>query len=166
MMDDALRRCLDVLETAVGDPRSGLPEDVFRFVSRITPLINVDLLIQDDRSRTLLTWRDDEFYGSGWHVPCGIIRYKESAADRIRACARAELGADVSSDPASLVVLEDIREQATRGHHISLLFRCRLLGPPDVARQAVSDRRDPVSGAGTKLSADLLEEQRDYARFF
>ena len=55
-MDDALRRGIEALEAGQGDPRRGLPDDVFLFVSRIVPLVNVDLLIQDDRSRTLLTW--------------------------------------------------------------------------------------------------------------
>ena len=166
-MDDALRRSIETIEAVVGDPGRGLPAEVFRFLSRITPLINVDLLIQDDRSRTLLTWRDDEFFGAGWHVPGGIIRYKESAADRIRACAREELGADVLSDPAPLLVAESIRGQHTRGHHISLLFRCRLLGPPDEAKQALSDR--PSSGQWRwheRCPTDLIEAQDEYARFF
>src|SRR5689334_24697930 len=88
------------LEAALGDPRQGLPEELFLFVSRITPLINVDLLIHDDQSRTLLTWRDDEFYGAGWHVPGGIIRFKESVATRVHACAREELGAEIAYDEA------------------------------------------------------------------
>ena len=127
---------LAAIEAAVGRVRAGLPEDVFRFVSRLTPLVNVDLLIQDDRGRTLLTWRDDEFFGAGWHVPGGIIRYKETAADRIRACAREELGADVSFELAPLLVAETIRQDATRGHFISLLFRCRLGSPLDEAKRA------------------------------
>jgi len=158
---------IQALDAAVGDARRGLPEDVFRFVSRLTPLVNVDLLIQDDQSRTLLTWRADEFYGPGWHVPGGIIRYKESAVDRIRACARAELGADVAPEPAPVLVLEDIAEQVTRGHHISLLYRCRLLTPPDEARRSVSD--PPSSGQWRwhdRRPSDLLDEQRAYARFF
>jgi ADP-ribose pyrophosphatase YjhB (NUDIX family) len=166
-VDDALRRCIEALEAAVGDPRRGLPADMFRFVSRITPLVNVDLLIQDDRSRTLLTWRDDEFYGPGWHVPGGIIRYKESAADRIRACALEELGAGVSSDPGPLLVSESFRGQDTRGHHISLLFRCRLLSPPDEGKRADPDR--PSSGQWRwheRCPPDLLEAQDEYARFF
>jgi colanic acid biosynthesis protein WcaH len=161
------RTQISTLEAALGDPRRGLPAEVFHFVSRITPLINVDLLIQDDRSRTLLTWRDDEFYGPGWHVPGGIIRYKESAADRIRACAHHELGADVSSDPEPLLVSEGIGAEDTRGHHISLLFRCQLRSPPDAARQAVSD--PPPSGHWRwhdRCPSDLLVEQRPYARFF
>jgi colanic acid biosynthesis protein WcaH len=165
-VDDALRRSLDVLHAAIGDPRRGLPEEIFRFVSRITPLTNVDLLVQDDRGRTLLTWRDDEFFGAGWHAPGGIIRYKETAADRIRACARAELGADVSFDAAPLLVVESILAQDTRGHFISLLYRCRLVGPPDEGRQAVSD--PPNAGEWRwhdRCPADLIEAQRPYARF-
>ena len=64
-----------------------LPEELFRFISTISPLVNVDLLIKDDTNRTLLTWRDDEHYGAGWHVPGGIIRFKESG-QLWRACDR------------------------------------------------------------------------------
>jgi ADP-ribose pyrophosphatase YjhB (NUDIX family) len=166
LVDDSLQRCLEALEAAIGDPRHGLPEDIFRFISRVTPLVNVDLLIQDDRSRTLLTWRDDEFYGPGWHVPGGIIRFKESAADRIHACAREELGADVSFEPAPVLVLEGIRGHTTRGHHISLLFRCRLVGPLAETTHAASD--PPARGQWRwheRCPPDLIESQGQYARF-
>jgi ADP-ribose pyrophosphatase YjhB (NUDIX family) len=157
---------IKALEAAIGDARHGLPEDVFRFVSRLTPLINVDLLIKDERSRTLLTWRDDEFYGPGWHVPGGIIRYKEPAAERIRCCAREELGAGISSEPAPLLVVEDVADQDTRGHHISLLYRCRLLTPPDEARRAVADSPSPGQWRWHEgCPPDLLAEQHRYARF-
>ncbi|HYT73300.1 MAG TPA: NUDIX domain-containing protein [Vicinamibacterales bacterium] len=166
-MDVALRRYLVALEGALGDPRRGLPEDAFLFISRVTPLVNVDLLVRDDRSRTLLTWRDDEFFGAGWHVPGGIIRYKESAADRLRACARDELGAEVACDAPPIFVSETIRSQDTRGHFISLLYRCRLLSQPDEARKAASD--PPASGQWRwhdRCPPDLIEAQRQYAPFF
>jgi ADP-ribose pyrophosphatase YjhB (NUDIX family) len=162
-----LRELIATLESAVGDPRGGLPPDVFLLVSRLTPLINVDLLIQDDDGRTLLTWRDDEFFGAGWHIPGGIIRYKEAAADRLRACAREELGAGISFDPVPLLVSETLHAQDSRGHFISLLFRCRLLGPPDEVKNAVSDR--PAAGEWRwhdRCPANLLDVQRPYARFF
>ena len=166
-MDDTLRRGIEILEAGLGDPRRGLSADVFRFVSRITPLINVDLLIQDHGGRTLLTWRDDEFFGPGWHVPGGIIRYKEMAGDRIRACAREELGADVSSDPAPLLLSEDILPQDTRGHHIALLYRCRLLGPPDAARRAGTGQPSPGEWRWhDRCPSDLIQVQRRYAQFF
>ena len=34
------------LENSIPDPHQGLPEEVFLFLSRITPLVNVDLLIR------------------------------------------------------------------------------------------------------------------------
>jgi ADP-ribose pyrophosphatase YjhB (NUDIX family) len=154
------------LEAAIGDPSKGLPDDVFKFVSRLTPLINVDLLIQDDDQRTLLTWRDDEFYGPGWHVPGGIIRYKETSAERIRACAREELGADVEFAEAPIFIMEAIGPEATRGHHISLLFRCRLRSAPDESRRAQDGTpHNGQWGWHDGCPPDLLEEQQADARF-
>jgi ADP-ribose pyrophosphatase YjhB (NUDIX family) len=155
------------IEAAIGDPRQGLPEDVFLLVSRITPLVNVDLLIQDDRRRTLLTWREDRLFPAGWHVPGGVIRYKEAAADRVRACAREELAADVSFDPSPLCVVETILESRDRGHAVSLLFRCRLTSPLDPAGEAVA--ATPVAGQWRwhqGAPPDLLDVQSQYARFF
>ena len=166
-MDSELRGHIATLEEAAGDARGGLPEDLFLFVSRITPLVNVDLLVKDDRDRTLLTWRDDEFFGRGWHVPGGIIRYKESAADRVRACARDELGADVECEAAPLLVSETIRPARARGHFVSLLFRCRILTGPDPLRRAASGCHARGSWQWhDHCPPDLLDVQRHYAPFF
>jgi len=154
------------LETAIGDPRQGLPEEAFLFVSRVTPLINVDLLIQDEAGRTLLTWRDDEFFGPGWHIPGGIIRYKELAADRIRACALTELGAEVAFDSAPLLLFENIRQHRSRGHFISLLYRCRLLTPLDDTRRASSSPSAGTWRWHQGCPPDLIEAQADYVPFF
>jgi ADP-ribose pyrophosphatase YjhB (NUDIX family) len=159
-----VRAAIAALESAIDDPHAGLPPDVFLFVSRVTPLANVDLLIKDQEGRTLLTWRDDEFFGAGWHVPGGIIRFKETFADRIHACAREELGAEVVSEPAPVLVIEGISPQRTRGHALSFLFRCRLVTPPDENRRARSDR--PSRGQWrwhVRVPPDLLEAQRLYA---
>ena len=137
------------------------------FASRIMPLVNVDLLLQDVSGRALLTWRDDEFFGAGWHIPGGIIRYKETTADRIRACARQELSAEVSFDQAPLLFSEIIRDQRNRGHMISLLYRCQLLTPLNEAKRSIGD--PPAPGAWRwhdTAPRDLLEVQRHYTRFF
>jgi ADP-ribose pyrophosphatase YjhB (NUDIX family) len=154
------------IESSIGDPHRGLPEDIFLFVSRIVPFINVDLLIRDGSGRTLLTWRDDEFFGSGWHVPGGIIRYKEMASDRIQACAREELGAAVAFEAVPLLVSETIQEQRTRGHFISLLYRCRLLALPDEGRRARSNPPTPGQWHWHEFCPpDLLSVQTQYACF-
>jgi ADP-ribose pyrophosphatase YjhB (NUDIX family) len=133
-------RTLEALEASIGDPRRGLPEDLFLLVSRITPLVNVDLLIRVEDKGTLLTWRDDAHYGAGWHLAGGVIRFQETALDRVREVARLELGADVTPHPEPELVHESIdRRMRTRGHFISLLFRCSLRSGPDPALEALTD---------------------------
>lgn len=161
-IDEAIAR----LDEALPHPENGLPEEVFLLVSRIAPLINVDLLIKDEQGRTLLTWRDDDFYGPGWHIPGGIIRYKEHAADRIRRCAAEEIGCAVEFEPAPLTIIESMDERRNRGHFISMLYRCRLQGLPDPSRQA---GEHPARGEWRWHSAcppDLLAMQQAYAQFF
>lgn len=122
------------IEAAVGDARRGLPEPVFRMVTRLTPILNVDLLIRES-GRTLLTWRDDSYY-RGWHVPGGIVRFKERMADRLAEVARLELGATIAAGRAPVAVNEIIHDdRVVRGHFISFLFECELTSPLDESRR-------------------------------
>ena len=118
------------------EPGKDLPEELFLFISTVTPLVNVDLLIKDEANRTLLTWRDDQHYGAGWHVPGGIIRFKEPALDRVQKVAETELGCSVIADPVPVLIVETFAETCIRGHFISLLYRCRLTGDPNPGLQS------------------------------
>lgn len=127
-----IKKIIDLLESLIEDPSEGLPEEIFLFVSRITPIINVDLLIKNEQNQTLLTWRDDGYYPAGWHIPGGIVRYKEKISDRIKAVAASELGARIKFKKESLVVNEVIiPARRNRGHFISLLYECTLISPLD-----------------------------------
>ncbi len=126
---------IDFLDKQVANPSLGLPEEIFLFLSRMTPMVNVDLLIKDDKGQTLLTWRDDKHWQPGWHIPGGIIRYKEKIADRIQAVAKGELGAKVNFNPTPLAMNECIiKSKKDRGHFISLLYQCELLTPLNVPK--------------------------------
>jgi ADP-ribose pyrophosphatase YjhB (NUDIX family) len=160
-----LSDAIHFLDDLIGEPRNGLPEELFLFVSRVTPMINVDLLIQVDH-RTLLTWRNDEHHGAGWHVPGGIIRYKETAHHRVHEVARLELGASVEFEPDPLAVTESFGSERNRGHFISLLYRCRLSSALDPRLQAITDPPEPGSWRWhTSAPADLLEVHNIYRRF-
>lgn len=118
---------INFLDHHIQNPSDGLPDDVFYFISRTTPLVNVDLLIQDERNRTLLAWRDDEYAGTGWHVPGGIVRFKETFEARIRKVAETEIGATVSYDLMPLAVNQLIHHHhQDRGHFVSILYKCFL----------------------------------------
>lgn len=117
------------LVTAVPDPSLGLPDDVFYYVSRTTPLVNVDLLIKDENGRTLLSWRNDPYSGLGWHIPGGIVRFKETLETRVEKVAEAEIGRSVRFDPSPIALHQSIHhERDIRGHFISLLYKCFLPG--------------------------------------
>jgi colanic acid biosynthesis protein WcaH len=140
-LDQLTRR----IDAAVEDARQGLPEPVFLLVSRLTPMVNVDLLIRDEAGRLLLTWRADHYYGAGWHIPGGIIRFKETWERRIAEVARLELGAAVQFDPEPRTIRQAFApHRDDRGHFISLLFDCTLTGPLPADRQARGD--PPANG--------------------
>jgi len=164
---DELSTAIRKIEDDVDADGSGLPEELFLFVSRITPLINVDLLIQNKYKRTLLTWRDDHFYGPGWHVPGGIIRYKETAEDRIRSVARQELGVEIDFDPSPIFVLESISpERRDRGHFVSLLYRCRLKSKINEMQRFKPEAPAPDQWLWhDKIPENLIQEQQAYAKF-
>lgn len=136
----AITEAIRIIEDQVEDPGKGLPEDVFLFVSRLTPLINVDLLIRDAQGQILLTWRDDAIFGQGWHVPGGCIRLGESFGDRISAVAKGELDATVAFQQEPLQVYHTVdKTRSSRTHHITLLFDCQLTTGPEPNLMHVPD---------------------------
>ena len=120
-------QAIAVLENAVPEPASGLPDDVFYYISRVTPMINVDLLIKDQDGRTLMAWRTEQYWGNGWHLPGGIVRFRETLDTRIRKVAETEVGSTVEFEPEPLSITQLIsNKRRTRGHFISLLYKCGL----------------------------------------
>ena len=116
-----------VLDKQVANPSEGLPNEIFFYISRTTPLINVDLLIKDKNGRTLLSWRDDSISGKGWHLPGGIVRFKETLEARIKKVAETEVGMPVDFDPTPLAINQIIkREYKNRAHFISVLYKCSI----------------------------------------
>lgn len=155
------------IESSIDDPRQGLPQPVFDVICRIMPVVNVDLLIRNECREILLTWRDDELY-HGWHVPGGIVRFKERMADRVAAVARTELGTAVTMLPEPLAVNEIIlSERPARGHFVSFLFDCKLIGPPDETmrcRGAAPKRHEWAWHAA--YPPDMISSHEIYRRFF
>lgn len=93
----AIYELIKVIKKEHIDPRNGLGEELFLEVASLTPIVNVDLLIIKNK-RILMSWRDDEQCGRGWHIPGGCLRLKESLEHRVHLCALNELGTDVICD--------------------------------------------------------------------
>lgn len=115
------------INNQITDPSKGLSDEIFYFVSQVTPLVNVDLLIKDEDDRTLLAWRDDKYSGTGWHIPGGIVRFQEKFETRINKVAESEVGTHVEYDLVPIAINELINpELEARNHFISFLYRCFL----------------------------------------
>jgi ADP-ribose pyrophosphatase YjhB (NUDIX family) len=155
------------IEASIDDPRKRLPQPVFDLISRITPVVNVDLLVRNERREILLTWRHDNLY-HGWHIPGGVVRFKERLADRVAAVAQSELGTAVTMIPTPLAVNEIIHpERAARGHFVSFLFDCTIDGPADETRRYRGGA--PNSGEWSWHAAyppDMITAHEIYRRFF
>lgn len=118
-----IRKVVSALDKYIPKPTEGLPKEVFYFISRVTPLVNVDILIKDDKGRTLLAWRDDKYCGTGWHVIGGIVRYKETLEDRLTKTALAEVGPNLKLDLKPLTITQIfVPKRRNRSHFISFLY--------------------------------------------
>lgn len=122
-----LKQLLQKINRFVVNPCEGLPEDLFLYISSIIPLINVDLLIRDKKKGVLLAWRNDEYYGNGWHVPGGIFRITESIEERIQKTAKSEIGCHVSHSDEMLELVPIInRDTAIRKHFFTMVYDCKV----------------------------------------
>lgn len=139
MVKALLETAFNIIRDEVGDAKEGLGHDVFHFVSSLTPIVNVDLLIKNKKQETLLTWREDEFYGPGWHLPGGVVRFKEDPETRIRQVALTELGCIVNFSKVPLTVRSQItNDRNVRGHFLSLLYSCSLETQPALELKATN----------------------------
>jgi colanic acid biosynthesis protein WcaH len=104
----------------------------------------------------------------GWHIPGGIIRYKERMADRIAEVARLELGAAVTVKGTPVAVNEVIHlDRVNRGHFIAFLYECELASALDETLR--HDGGPPKPGQWSWHSAcppDMIRSHEVYRRFF
>jgi len=162
------KKIIKRVEDLVLDPSEGLPDEVFYFIGRITPFINVDLLIRHPMYGTLLTWRDDPYAGKGWHIPGGIIRFREKAIARVRMTAKKELGVSLSFINGPIDINEIIvPSKRERSHFISLLFDCSL---SEQNYKKLHDQSINNSGFNLcfckKPPKNLIEFHNIYKKFF
>jgi ADP-ribose pyrophosphatase YjhB (NUDIX family) len=157
---------IKAIEEAVGDPTKGLPQAVFDLVGRLSPVLNVDLLIRNERRETLLTWRHDELY-HGWHIPGGVVRFKEQMAQRVAEVARTELGATVTMNPDPAAITQIINpSRNARGHFVAFLFECQLTSPLDAALRHDGGAPRPGQWAWhASYPPDMIDAHEIYRRF-
>jgi ADP-ribose pyrophosphatase YjhB (NUDIX family) len=122
-----INEAINILRQETLYPEKGIDEQIFYYVSSIIPMVNVDLLIQNESGETLLSWRDDIYCGTGWHVPGGVVRYKEKLEKRVNKVAEIEIGTKIIFNNIPIKMSQVISPKSTiRGHFISFLYQCFL----------------------------------------
>jgi colanic acid biosynthesis protein WcaH len=160
------RQAIEVLEKNVPNPSAGLPLEVFFYASRITPMVNVDLLIKDERGRTLLAWRNDPYAGRGWHLPGGVVRLRETLETRVRKVALTEIGAPVDFDQEPIAINQIIHGKKDRSHFISILYNCRLSSDFVPANKGLTKNDAGYLQWHRRCPHNLLKLQGIYKKFF
>ena len=114
-------------------PSPVLPELFFLIGTYFFPQVNVELLIIYDNN-ILLTWRDDEFGNSGWHMPGGILRPNELLKNRINKVLETELSlCPLFSESAELIHIEEVILSGSpfiRSHFISFVYKINTSSSP------------------------------------
>ena len=163
-----LKNHIDILEKKIKEPKKGLPEEIFLLISRISPLIKLDLLIKNKKNQILLTWRQKgQVYPEGWHIPGGIIRYKEKFTDRLKKVAKNELNCKIKFSDNPIAVNQIFLNQKNRGHFISLLFNCKLVTNP--SRKLEYVKGIPNIGEWkwhTRCPKELIIPHKLYKKYF
>ena len=131
--EDIVRLKADMRAEGIA-PEKGLGQELFLFASTLMPVVNVDLLVFNARGEILMSWREDDHCGQGWHIPGGCLRLGESFSERLQKTALAELGTSVRCAPRAVGAYElfirfrreKLADQRERSHFITLPFACRL----------------------------------------
>lgn len=160
-----INKTIKFLEKRTPNSSFELPEEVFLFISRFTPMVNVDLLIKDENGRVLLSWRDDPICGSGWHIPGGVIRFKEKLETRIKKVAKTEIGKEVKFNPKPIAVNQIICDHNTRGHFISILYKCFLSGKYALKNKGLKETDVGYLKWHDYCPANLIKGQEIYRKF-
>ena len=160
---DSICQALDTL-----DGTAGIGKILFESISRLTPAVSVELIIKSrDQQSSLLTWRDDELYGPGWHVPGGVVRFKETLTSRVEEVLKHEIGATASKIEGPIGFHEIFNEERDkRGHFICFVYKVVLIDDPPFGTKA---QNGVITGGSwrwfAKCPDNLIENQRSLVKY-
>lgn len=153
------------------NPTEGLPFEVFEWISSMVPIANVDLLILNNKNEILLSWRDDEYFGKGWHLPGGCIRFKETLQERIQKTAESEIGTKVITNYEPIATREVIvgKEQdmpIKRAHHIAILYECHLPDGFEISNEGKEEQMAGYLKWFSEIPENILQVHEVYFDVF
>lgn len=79
------------------------PDDEFLNIIDKTPLVSIDLIIENPEGKILLGKRNNRPAQDYWFVPGGRIRKNETLSQAIHRISKTELGFEISLDDVELI---------------------------------------------------------------
>jgi colanic acid biosynthesis protein WcaH len=113
--------------------KPGKWEDAFIPLKKLGIDSSVEVVLVGSEA-VYLTWRDDKYYGKGWHTPGSFIRPGETWQMAAQRCATEELGPNVRIRVADVLTPFN-HYNDPRFHHVSHLLHCVITsGEPQGGR--------------------------------
>ena len=169
-LSDAIANLKTEMKYAGIEQEEGLGTELFHFSSTLAPVVNVDLLITDEKNRVLLSWRADDYTETGWHVPGSCIRFQETIQKAIQRCAKDEIGTIVKHSSEPIKVYEfhwkkyrpGIDDQRERAHFITLVYACKVPKDYSLTKQKIAEGGPGYLKWFDEIPEDILPMQQCY----
>jgi len=125
-----------------------IPDKQFLQIIDNTPLVSIDLVIEDSQGKVLLGKRTNRPAQGYWFVPGGRIRKNETIAEAITRISSTEFGIDLSINDVQLFGAYDhiyddnyLGEDGVNTHYVVLAYR--LKEPPliEVSMDIIRDNQ-------------------------
>jgi colanic acid biosynthesis protein WcaH len=109
-------------------------DDTFLDVIDATPLVSMDLLLEDKDGRVLLGKRMNKPAQGYWFVPGGRIRKNESLSDAIIRISMTELGIEITIDQVRLIGAFDhiytdnfAGKEGVNTHYVAMGYQAKMI---------------------------------------
>lgn len=124
-----------------------ISEDKFKVVLDSTPLVSIDLLVEDEQGRFLLGYRKNRPAQHYWFVPGGRIQKNESVDSAFKRLTKQELGTEFSIAQAALLgPFDHFYDDCVFGndistHYVAIAYRLKIDNLQSLPDQQHSDYR-------------------------
>lgn len=124
-----------------------ISEEKFKVVLDNTPLVSIDLLVEDEQGRFLLGYRKNRPAQHYWFVPGGRIQKNESLASAFKRLTTQELGTEFSIEQATLLgPFDHFYDDCVFGsdistHYVAIAYRLKIDNLQSLPDQQHSDYR-------------------------
>jgi ADP-ribose pyrophosphatase YjhB (NUDIX family) len=124
---------------SMNHPPGFIPDELYNQIFSHVPRLCVDLVVRDDTmSKVLLIRRAIPPYENQWHLPGGMIRFKETLADAVSRIAQKEFALEATVDRliGYCEIMDDDLGPDKPRHSVSIVVSVLTSGVPQVTRES------------------------------